>query len=306
MERKAWQFAPRWPVLLLATLAVVALAIWLVHRYGDTHDRYLVTTQGSIAGLDPDSTVIYRGVEAGEIQAIGFDPGDSRTILVQIDLNKDLPVTRGTYARLRTQGLTGSLQIELNDAGEDRDRLLTSEEDPARIPLRPSLIDSRAEAGGNILLRADELITRLLVVLDEKTLERMQRLIWNMETATEPLARLQERLNRALDEVPELSTKATETMSRVDALVINLNRLSQQMQSLVASSQALVTSGKNAADAAAKNALPRLDQLLEDLQSTIAQLRTLSSRLARNPRSLLDEAKPPEPGPGEPGYEEPR
>ncbi len=306
MESKARHVLPRWPALLLSALAVVGLAIGLLHRYGDTRDRYLVATQGSIAGLDPASTVIYRGVEAGEVEAVGFDPADSRTILVRVSIRKDLPVTRGTYARLRTQGLTGSLQIELNDTGENPAPLSTSDEHPARIPLRSSLIDSRAEAGGNILLRADELITRLLVVLDEKTLERLQRLVWNLETATEPLAGLEERLNKALDEVPELSAKAKESMLRADALLTNLNKLSVQMRPLAASGQALMISGKNAGDAVAKNTLPRLDQLLEDLQSSLVQLKTLSAKLTRNPRSLLDEMQPLEPGPGEPGYEEPR
>ncbi|MCI0734097.1 MAG: MlaD family protein [Methylococcaceae bacterium] len=137
--------------------ALVAASIWLGH-YGEERDVYLVVTQSSVSGLNPESTVLYRGVQVGKVSAISFDPMNSRNILVRIEVDKGLPITLGTYAMLRVQGLTGLAQIELGDSGENQQPLLTNNANPAQIPLQPSLIDKLADSGGNILLGSQELI----------------------------------------------------------------------------------------------------------------------------------------------------
>jgi len=289
--------------ILVLGSAVVAISIWLGH-YGNERDRYIVATQGSVSGLNSESTVIYRGVDAGKVSAIRFDPNDPRTILVQIEVNKGLPITLGTYARLRIQGLTGLAQIELNDSGENITPLKTSKKHPAQIPLQPSLIDKLSDSGGSILLQTDELIARLMSVLDENNRQHLQHILANLETATGQLVTLEQRMDKAFAEAPGLSAKAKETLSHFDDLTMDLKKLSRQIQTFTASAEALVLSGKLVGDAMTKTTLPRLNALLDDLQSTTAQVKRASGKLAKDPQALLYGLQPQEPGPGEPGYQE--
>lgn len=298
---------------------MVAITIWLGH-YGEERERYIVATKGAVSGLNAESTVIYRGVEAGKVASIGFDPADPRTILVRIEVNRGLPITQGTYARLRIQGLTGLAQVELGDSGDDPEPLATHRDHPARIPLQPSLIDKLSDSGGNILLRAEELIVRLNELLDEENRRRVRGILANLDAATGKLAGLEERMeqafaemhaaagkvNRAAGEVEGAGARLGQTLSRSAPVLVQLGELSGHLRTLAENANALVLSGKTATETAAKTTLPGLNGLLEELQSTSGQVRKLSDLLERDPQAVLYGHLPPEPGPGEPGYQEPR
>jgi phospholipid/cholesterol/gamma-HCH transport system substrate-binding protein len=298
--------------VLVLGAALVGISIWLGH-YGEERDSYIVATQGSVSGLTAESTVIYRGVEAGKVAAIAFDPDDPRTILVRIEISKEMPITQGTYARLRVQGLTGLAQIELNDTGENPAPLPTDKEHPARIPLRPSLVDKLSDVGTNILVHAEELMVRLGDMLNEHNRERIRRILAETEKASGQLAGLGERMESAYaavqgagEDIRGVSAKAVQTLSRIDEVAAELRTITGQIQSFTQNADALTTTGKRAADAVTKTTLPRLNTLLDELQSTTAQVKKLTGLLARNPQALLHGAQPSAPGPGEPGYQEPR
>ena len=298
--------------VLVLGAALIAITIWLGH-YGEERDTYIVATQGSVSGLNTESTVIYRGVDAGKVAAIGFDPKDPKTILVRIEVNKGMPITHGTYARLRVQGLTGLAQIELNDTGENPTPLITSKQHPARIPLLPSLVDKLSDVGGNILLHADELMASLTDMLNENNRGRIQRILANMETATGQLAGLEERMDEAYaavreasEDVQGASAKAVKTLSRIDETAGDLRKLTRQIQAFAENADTLTATGKIASEAVMKTTLPRLNALLEDLQLTTAQVKKVSGLLEQNPQALLYGPQASEPGPGEPGYREPK
>jgi phospholipid/cholesterol/gamma-HCH transport system substrate-binding protein len=214
---------------------------------------------------------------------------------------------------LRIQGLTGLAQIELNDSGDNPEHLTTSQVHPARIPLQPSLVDKLSDAGGNILFHADELMARLIDMLNESNRGRIQRILANMETATGQLAGLEDRMDKAYAEVQGASeavrgasAKAAKTLSRIDEAAVDLRKLTRQIETFTQDADALTMTGRIAGDTMAKTTLPRLNALLDELQSTSTQVKKLSGQLAKDPQSLLYGIQPSEPGPGEPGYQEPR
>lgn len=298
--------------VLVLGAALVGITIWLGH-YGEERDTYIVATQGSVSGLNVESTVSYRGVDAGKVAAIDFDPRDPRTILVRIEVNTGMPITYGTYAKLRVQGLTGLAQVELNDTGENPAPLATSKEHPARIPLRPSLFDKLTDVGANILFHADELMARLGEMLNENNRGRIQRILADLETAAGHFAGLEDRMDKAYaavqgasENVQTASAKAVKTLTHIDEVALDLRKLTRQIQDFTKNADALTLTGKNAGDTMIKTTLPRLNALLEDLQSTATQVKRLSDLLARNPQALLYGPRPSAPGPGEPGYQAPR
>ncbi|MGR8935316.1 MAG: MlaD family protein [Gammaproteobacteria bacterium] len=304
-------------VLILGT-ALVTISIW-IGQYGEERDVYIVVTQGAVSGLNPESTVLYRGVQIGKVTAINFDPQDARNILVRIQVEQGLPITHGTYAELRMQPLTALAQIELDDSGKNPQPLTTSRANPARIPLQPSLLEKLSKSGEEMLLHAQELLTRLNDLLDDENRGRVSIILSNMETASGRLAVLEERMDKAFarvdeaavkvkgagEEVKAAGAKMQKTLNQFDAVAGKLGELTGHVQILAENANALVLSGRSAADAMTESSLPHLNALLQELQTTSAQIRNVSGLLEKDPQMLLYGRRPPAPGPGEPGFQEP-
>ena len=68
---------------VLLTIGIVAAAMWLNR---DTQERvlYVLATSGTVAGLNPQAAVRYRGMEVGKVEAIEFDRDNPGQILVRI------------------------------------------------------------------------------------------------------------------------------------------------------------------------------------------------------------------------------
>lgn len=273
---------------------LVLMAFWL-GQYGNDHNAYLVTTQHAISGLKPESTVYYRGVEAGKVASMGFDPKDAQTIRVRIEVRKNIPVTSVTFARLRVQPLTGLAQIELGNAVGDAKPLLTSDSDPAKIPLHQSLMDQLADSGQGLLGQADQLLVSLNDLLKGENRGRLDRILSNFEAASARLAALEERLDRGLAGLPVLSSDAHRTLTHIDELAVDLKDVAQHLRGF----------GK-LGDELEQTTLPRVNAALGELQSAATQMKRLSTQLDKDPQALLLGPPIQPPGPGEPGYQEPR
>src|SRR5688572_16911661 len=105
MENKAHALAAGLFLLLLgATLA--AAVVWF---RGDHVQRqsYTVVAHSGVPGLAVKAAVRLRGVDVGSVESIGFDPADARRVVVRIAVDRAAPVTRGTFAQLGYQGVTG-------------------------------------------------------------------------------------------------------------------------------------------------------------------------------------------------------
>lgn len=117
MENKSHAFMAGLFVILLG-LATVAVLYWFGGKREATRD-YVVVTGRNVNGLNPQAQVRYRGIRVGKITAIELAPGDARNILIPIRISRDVPVTRGTVAKIAYQGVTGLAYIQLEETGND-------------------------------------------------------------------------------------------------------------------------------------------------------------------------------------------
>jgi len=291
--------------VLVLGAALVTTGVWL-GNYGKDFDTYILTTRSAVSGLRPESTVYFRGVEAGKVAAIDFDPKDPQTIRVYTQLDKGLPITTRTFARLRVQPLTGLAQIELDGEAGDAAPLPTSKSKPAVIPMRPSLLDELTGTGQGLLGQLERLAMKLNDLFDDTARERIQQIFLNVEMATAQLNRLEERMDKALAEAPAVAADARKTLARFEELGKDLRDLSRRLAQFTDDAQGLIVTGRTAGDNLTRSTLPRLDTLLDELRATTQQIKRLSASLDSDPQSLLLGPAPRIPGPGERGYREPR
>ncbi|MDE2149233.1 MAG: MCE family protein [Gammaproteobacteria bacterium] len=287
--------------VLLLVAALAAIAFWL-SGYRVARVPYVLVSQHAVSGLSPQAAVYYRGVPVGTVNSIAFDPQDSRNILVRIDIDPGVPITRGTYGTLQPQGITGVANIELDDSGQDRTPLPTSATAPARLPLDPSLLDTLLDSGRTLLSRLSKLAADLDQFVSTDNRKHVTQILANTETATRQLAAVEEQLRTALATVPGLSRDAQRTMGNIDAVSKRMQTLAGSLDALARSATQFSHTGNAAGEDLRQTTLPQLNDLLAQMSAATRQLQQFTTTLQQDPQSLLYGKSSPPPGPGEAGY----
>lgn len=291
-------------LFLIALVTASTAIIFWIGTMNQERNLYAISTRASVSGLNPESTVFYRGIAVGKVLNVQFDPLDSGTILVPIEVDKKIVLSKGVYATLRLKGVTGLTQIQLEDSGTISEELPPGDNPMTRIPLVPSLTDKLMDSGEELLHKADHLMQRLSSLLNDENEKNIGGIFSNLKTLTDKLSELQKSVDKALAGVPELTTDARKTMSNIDALANELQGLTREVKNLSAKAGNLVDSGKNTGDALAQTTLPKVNKLLTELQSTTQQVKRVATMLENNPQELLLGPTQRDAGPGEPGYKE--
>lgn len=294
MESRSFAIATG--LFVLALGACLAVTFWWLSADHTVKKPYVVITKGSVTGLAPYSTVDFRGLAVGNVQAIRFSKANPTAIEVDVALNEGVPVTRGTYATLRIQGVTGTSQLQLQDDGQDPTPLTTDPEHPAHIPMRPSILDELQEKGEHILHNAEMVSDRLVALFDPVHQERFNAIMDNVASTTRRLDSLSKQLDQGAKAMPQLSKELQDLLHNGNLFLTALADQRTQAEGTLADFRALGRSGREVAQRLAWETLPQLEQGLEQLTEAMRQVKALSQDLRDNPRQLLTGSKPPDYG----------
>ncbi len=292
MENRAHALAAGLFTLVLAA-ALVAAGVWF--RKGNIRlAHYMVTTTTSVAGLKPEASVQYRGVEVGHVESIKIEPGVSGRINIRIGVQEDTPVTESTYAQLGYQGVTGLAYVSLNDDGSSSEILKAAGREPPRISMRPSLFDS----GLDLLTAVSELTGRMNDLLSQENRQLVKRTLTGIEQASRTTAALAKRLEPGAAEVPALMAEVRGAAARAEKLMAKLEERVGALDRMAAGLENVGSAARSFND----ETLPRVNALVEQLNRDTRALDRVLSTLGDNPQSLLFGARRGKPGPGEPGF----
>jgi phospholipid/cholesterol/gamma-HCH transport system substrate-binding protein len=291
-------------LFLLALITAATVIIFWIGTMGEERNLYVISTRKSVSGLNPESTVFYRGIAVGKVLKVQFDPLDTGNILVPIEVDKNIVLNKGVYATLRLKGVTGLTQIQLEDSGTITEPLEPGDKPTSRIPLEPSMTDKLMSSGEELLHKADHLMQRLSALLNDENEKNIGGILSNLKTLTDKLSELQKSVDKALAGVPALSSGAQKTLANIDTLTSELQGLTKEVQNLSIKAGSLVDSGKTSGDTLANTTIPKVNKLLTELQSTTQQVKRVATMLEHDPQELLLGPSQQDSGPGEPGYKE--
>ena len=292
--------------LLILGAAAVAALWWFSGRQEDSN-RYVVETRNNVTGLNAQAQVRYRGIRVGKVESIRLDPADARTTLIGISVRQDIPVTRGTVAKLGYQGVTGIAHVLLEDDGSDSAPLAPNAEGGARIAMRDSLVQELADVGGDTLRQARELLISMNDLLRPENRQAMSRTLANLEASSRHAREASERLQQVLN---------PDNMRRIDSVLAHAEQTVAQAAPFFAEARGLVArlqtaSGKfetalgDANSGGVSALVPRLNELTVEFASTTHQLNRVLRMLEESPQSLIFGHRAVAPGPGESGFEAP-
>ncbi|HUW97435.1 MAG TPA: MlaD family protein [Acidiferrobacter sp.] len=283
--------------VLVFTIAILVAAFWM----GGNHEPrvpYVVVTNGSVFGLRTQSTVFFRGISAGVVRKILVDPKDPQITLIYVSIDKKMPVTQGTYAELKLQGVTGLSALELNTTPNLKP-LATSGAHPGIIPMRSSLFTRLAKTGARTMKELASLSRALRQTFNATNRKHLQTILANTAQVSQEWVVLSRQLNQAAAGIPGLE-------KRTDTALTNISRLTDEMRALGGRLQTLAKTAQGAGNLLLTRTLPKINHAADQLGAASNDVRKLSRSLRHHPRELLLGVPPRPPGPGEPGYKESR
>ena len=308
MENRPYALAAGFFVLLLS-VALVAGVLWLNRDERIGGAPYEVTTTRAVSGLKVEAPVRYRGVDVGKVETIRFDSTEPGRVLIGITVDPATPLTRGTYAQLGFQGVTGLSFVQLDDDGARREPLATAADSPARIPMRPSLFDT----GEELVASFGEIAERMNKLLADENQKVLVGTLARFDDAAAQATKLAASLEPAAASLAPLLVDARVAVNDARSAVKRAEEMVESMTKLAGTLEerapALAQVGDNATEvgAAARaindGTLPRLNLLAEELRREVRVLDRVLNGLADQPNSLVFGLPPPRPGPGEAGFD---
>jgi phospholipid/cholesterol/gamma-HCH transport system substrate-binding protein len=290
MENRAYALAAGLFTLIFG-ISVVAAALWLGGNVIETQ-QYLLVSRYPVTGLNVQAPVRFRGVTVGKVVEIRFDPLDLPNILVEVSVQTGTPLTRGTYAKLGSQGITGLSYVILDDDGKNPEPLLGEGDELARIEVRPSFMDTVTASGEELIQNANKVAGRVQALLSDENTQQLLSTLRSMDKASSRVASLATELEPVVKDAGIALKRADTLMASFDRRLDSFERAAKGADQL---SETLVN-----------ESLPRLNVLLEDLQRNSRSLERLLSDLDEQPSSIVFGKSPQPPGPGEPGFGKPR
>ena len=313
MESRAYALVTGLFVLGIAG-CIVLWAQWLA-KVPIARSPYRVVSTVPVSGLNPEAQVRYRGMGVGRVNAIGLDPKDPRRILISIDVDNNIPVTRGTYAQLGMEGITGIAYVHLLDTYRDMEPAAKSADGTAELPLKPSFFDALSDDAEGAMRDARELMANVNALLNPDnrkrigtTLASLERIAANLEAVSARMPGVVARTESWLSE--ENRRLAAGSLERINETMKSMPELARETQQLVRDARELVgqvgklsAEARGAAGAVSGDTLPRVNALAESVDRGAQRVGRLALQLDRDPRSAIFGRKPGRPGPGEPGFQ---
>jgi phospholipid/cholesterol/gamma-HCH transport system substrate-binding protein len=302
MENKSHAFVAGLFALLLGAAALAAL-IWL-RGTQDNLREYVVVTKFSIGGLNPEAQVRYRGIRVGKVMDIRLDGDDPSDILIRISIADNIPLTKGTIAKLASQGVTGIAHVLLLDSGRNNEPLVATDGKLPRIVMVPSLLDEMSENGPAALRQAQEVMAAISELLNEENRRRLAATIANHEAASASMKPALDNMTATLVQVRKLlDDQNIRSISRaageVGPLLADTRQLVGKMQ---ATADKLDVAIGDASAGGTSALMPRLNELAADFSLTSRQLSRVLRLMEDSPQGLVFGVPAAAPGPGEPGF----
>ena len=306
MESRAYALITGLFVLGIAA-CIVLWAHWLA-KTPIARTAYRVITTGAVSGLNPEAQVRYRGMGVGRVASIVLDPKDPRRILVNVEVDSNIPVTKGTYAQLGMEGITGIAYMHLQDDYKDMQPKQPGADGVVELPLKPAFFDTISDSAEGAVRDARELMASLNALLTPENRKKIDAMLGSLAQASARLPGTLERADAMLSDdnrrnVAGMLQNANESAKSLPELTREMRQLVKDGRELVAQLNRLSAEAQGAAGSVREDTLPRVNALAESVDRASQQVGRLALQLDREPQSAIFGRKPGRPGPGEPGFQ---
>ena len=292
--------------VLILSVAIVAGVLWIASggTAGKTYETYLAYFDESVAGLNLQAPVKFRGVSVGFVEEIGLDHTDPNRVRVVLSIEQGVPIRQNAVATLSTQGLTGIAFVDLEGGSTDSPLLVpgASEGEPV-IATRPSLFSRLDTQTTTLVANLSDTAQRVNSLIDEETREALQRTIRDLDTVVHALAGRSDAMSaaaaRTLDDTARASAELTGILRGIAQSAEAVQRAADQTDRATAAMYTTATDATLGVQTLRSEILPQLDELLTEARAVTSSIGRLTQELEQSPNVLVIGREPTAPGPGE-------
>jgi phospholipid/cholesterol/gamma-HCH transport system substrate-binding protein len=290
MEEKV-NFAVVGVFVLVLSAGLIGGVLWLSSgkSYRTSYDIYQTYIRDSVAGLNLNAPVRYRGVEVGRVRKIALAPNNVEQVQLTLAIEHGTPVKVDTLAVLQTQGLTGFAFVELTGGSRDAPPLKVQNDDEYPV----------IKSGPSLMTRLDSAITSLLTnlnrssenfnaLMDEDNRRSVKHALADLESSLGDAARTMENTARLSGELPQL-------VQRMQRSAETFDRMTNEFARAAASASGTLEGTRQFSS----ETLPEVHRLVMEMRDLTGSLRRLSGELEQNPSVLLYGKPAAKRGPGE-------
>lgn len=217
---------------VLATLMILFFGIDYLKGINVFHPvNYYYVTYDNVDGLSQSAPVTVNGFKVGLVREISYEYDNPGHIRVELSLDKQLRVPKGSRAVLTTDMLgTSTIALELasgNDHHEVGDVLIAAKATGLMDGISKDVLPAISE----MVPRIDSLLVAVTALASDPALassvKNLDRVMANLEATTATL-------NRAMTPVPGIVGNASAAMGDVRVIASNLNTLSADLAAIAA------------------------------------------------------------------------
>ena len=315
MEEKV-NFAAVGAFVIVLTVTMIAGVLWLSSGkyYRKSYDTYETYMTESVAGLNLNAPVRYRGVDVGRVRRIALAPGNVEQVQVTLDIERGTPVKEDTVATLQTQGLTGIAYLELTAGRRESDQLHAKPGEPYPvIASAPSLMNRLETSVPVLLANLNRASDNLNALLDDENRRAVKATLADLAQLSHTLAARSATIDATLASTARTMNAAARASEKATAVAEQLPQLVQRIERTAAAFERMATEVAGAGASArgtldgtradlaqfTGSTLTEVRALVDELRGLTATLRRVGDAVDRNPSVLLYGRPPAKRGPGE-------
>jgi len=272
MARKTSRFMIGLFVTIGILIGMVAV-VWLgASKYFEKGATYVTYFDESVQGLQLDSAVKYRGVEAGRVEKIRVAP-DNRLIEVIMKINLRGKLEREYVAQLKAAGITGIVFVELDRKESDKPDIspkITFASEYPVISSKPSDVKQLLTGIDNVIQSLNKIDTQGISDQIKSTLKVLESVVASVDNVVGSVEKAlgTGKLEEAVVEVRNTLLKVQNFVSdaQKDLKAMNLGKSGANIENATARLDQIMNSGEiEAVLAEVKDAAKKMNQLVEGL-----------------------------------------
>ena len=216
-------------IAIVAIVGLVVLFLGMNFLKGldlfSTDNRYYISFR-DISGLSSSSPIYADGYKVGVVRGIVYDYSQSKDIIVEADINKDMRIPKGSSAEI-VSDLMGNVKVNLLLASNPRERVNPGEtivggiNDGAMVQMKDPIPEVQ-----DMLPKLDSILASVNLLLQDpaiaNSLHNVETVTGNLTVSTRRLNTLLGTLNRRM---PGLLAKADGVMDNAQVVTSNLSKV---------------------------------------------------------------------------------
>lgn len=215
--------------IILFLSALIFFILWQAkYSFQDKqHYEYRVYTSSSVAGLNKNSFIEYKGLVVGTVKDIQINPKNLQEIEIVLDIENPTMIREDSYVTIQSQGITGNKNIEIDGGSIDSPALLPQLNDYKTLPLKQSFLDNLTSSAHDITQNINITLSQINKLLSNNNLHHIETLLQSIEESSQKFNTTAQSLNEVLQK------DFPNTLHNVDKFAIEWTQLSKDINLLL-------------------------------------------------------------------------